>query len=70
MQIIGGHLYGATPLNYPNAHNKGKPTWMTEYLINDQTISSAIDTARQIHDCLTVPFQAALEVTRLQLPWR
>jgi hypothetical protein len=51
---VGGHLYGVTTiLDYTNAHAKGKPTWMTEYLVNDQTIESAIATARQIHDCLT-----------------
>ena len=55
VDLIGGHLYGVTTIqDYPNAHNKGKPTWMTEYLVNDQTISAAITTAKQIHDCLTV----------------
>lgn len=54
VSIIGGHLYGSTISDYPNAHNKGKPTWMTEYLVNDQTIASAIATAEQIHDCLTI----------------
>jgi glucuronoarabinoxylan endo-1,4-beta-xylanase len=52
--IIGGHLYGVNVINpYNNAHAKGKPTWMTEYLVNDQTIETAVDTAAQIHDCLT-----------------
>jgi glucuronoarabinoxylan endo-1,4-beta-xylanase len=55
VKFIGGHLYGVnTIVDYPNAHNKGKPTWMTEFLINDQTIGSALETAKQIHDCLTV----------------
>ena len=49
---VGGHLYGATIADYPLAHSKGKPTWMTEWLVNDQTIDSAISTAQQIHDCL------------------
>lgn len=52
LDIIGGHLYGGTIADYPLAHNKGKPTWMTEYLVNDQTIDTAIQTAQQIHDCL------------------
>jgi len=53
--FIGGHLYGVTNIqDYPDAHNKGKPTWMTEYLVNDQTIGTAIATAQQINDCLTV----------------
>jgi glucuronoarabinoxylan endo-1,4-beta-xylanase len=57
--FIGGHLYGngnagVTVVDYPNAHNNGKPTWMTEFLVNDQTIGTAITTAQQIHNCLTV----------------
>jgi glucuronoarabinoxylan endo-1,4-beta-xylanase len=57
--FIAGHLYGSTDagvpvVDYPNAHNKGKPTWMTEFLVNDQTIGTAITTAMQIHDCMTV----------------
>jgi glucuronoarabinoxylan endo-1,4-beta-xylanase len=56
---IGGHLYGngnaGVPIaDYPDAHNKGKPTWMTEFLVNDETIGTAITTAKQIHDCLTI----------------
>ena len=54
VSIIAGHLYGVTTIqDYPNAHNEGKPTWMTEYLVNDQTIDTAIATAQQIHTCLT-----------------
>jgi glucuronoarabinoxylan endo-1,4-beta-xylanase len=66
--FVGEHLYGPSDpsvpvlnyndpvpiVDYPNAHNKGKPTWMTEYLVNDQTIGWAISTAKQIHDCLTI----------------
>ena len=52
ISIVAGHLYGGTIADYPNAHNKGKPTWMTEYLVNDQTINAAIATGQQIHDCL------------------
>lgn len=55
VSIIAGHLYGVSTIqDYPNAHAKGKKTWMTEYLVNDQTIGTAIATAQQIHDCLTV----------------
>ena len=54
VDIVGGHLYGGTISDYPVAHNQGKPTWMTEYLINDQTWPSAMDTAQQISDCLTI----------------
>jgi glucuronoarabinoxylan endo-1,4-beta-xylanase len=51
---IGGHLYGGPIQDYSLAHSLGKHTWMTEYLVNDQTIGSAVDTASQISDCLTV----------------
>jgi len=51
---IGGHLYGAGIQDYPLAHSLGKHTWMTEYLVNDQTINSAVDTAQQITSTLTV----------------
>jgi glucuronoarabinoxylan endo-1,4-beta-xylanase len=55
VSIVAGHLYGVSTIqDYPNAHAKGKPTWMTEYLVNDQTIGTAMATAQQIHDCLTV----------------
>lgn len=51
---IGGHLYGTGVTDYPLAHALGKHTWMTEFLINNQTIASALDTATQISDTLTV----------------
>src|SRR5437763_118468 len=51
---IGGHLYGAGIQDYPLAHALGKHSWMTEYLVNNQTIGSAVDTAQQISDTLTV----------------
>lgn len=51
---IGGHLYGAGIQDYPLAHSLGKHTWMTEYLVNDQSIASAVDTGQQISDTLTV----------------
>src|SRR5262249_22703912 len=51
--FVGGHLYGASIQDYPLAHSLGKHTWMTEYLVNDQTITAAMDTAQQISDTLT-----------------
>jgi hypothetical protein len=51
---IGGHLYGADIQDYPLAHSLVKHTWMTEYLVNDQTINAAVDTTQQISDTLTV----------------
>jgi hypothetical protein len=45
---------GAGIQDYPLAHSLGKHTWMAEYLVNDQTINAAVDTAQQISDTLTV----------------
>lgn len=52
--FVGGHLYGAGIQDYSLAHSLGKHTWMTEYLVNDQTIGAAVDTGQQISDTLTV----------------
>ncbi len=54
VDYVGGHLYGATIKDYPLARSLGKRLWMTEYLENDQTIESAVVTARQIIDCFTI----------------
>lgn len=54
VDYIGGHLYGVTTIkDYPLARSLGKHIWMTEYLENDQTLSSSLATARQISDCLS-----------------
>jgi len=54
VSIIGGHLYGTTVREYRLAHKKGKEVWMTEHLVNDQSLQAALDTAKEIHDCLTI----------------
>jgi glucuronoarabinoxylan endo-1,4-beta-xylanase len=59
VSIIGEHLYGngdagVPVVSYPNAHDKGKAMWMTEFLVNDQTLATALTTAEQIHQCLTI----------------
>ena len=54
IDYVGGHLYGATIRDYPLARSRGLPLWMTEFLLNDQTIESAVATGRQISDCLSV----------------
>ncbi len=59
VNIVAGHLYGATIADYPNAHNRGLPTWMTEYEVNDQTLGGAIATAQQIHSCLATANMSA-----------
>jgi O-glycosyl hydrolase len=53
VDYIGGHLYGTGVRDYPLARSLGKRIWMTEYLVNDQTIAEAVNTAAQISDCLT-----------------
>jgi glucuronoarabinoxylan endo-1,4-beta-xylanase len=58
IDYIGGHLYGAGVQDYPLARTLGKHMWMTEYLINDQTHGSAMETARQISDCLTTGYMS------------
>ncbi len=60
VQYVGGHLYGGAVItDYTNAHSKGKPTWMTEYLVNDQTIETAVATGEQVHECLTIANMSA-----------
>jgi glucuronoarabinoxylan endo-1,4-beta-xylanase len=54
LAYIGEHLYGAGIQDYPLARSLGKHIWMTEYLVNDQSIGAAIDTAQRISDALTV----------------
>jgi glucuronoarabinoxylan endo-1,4-beta-xylanase len=54
IDYVGGHLYGAVIRDYPLARSRALPVWMTEYLVNDQTIDTAVATGRQISDCLAV----------------
>jgi len=53
VSIVGGHLYGATIADYPLARSLGKDLWMTEFNVSDQSLSSSLTTAKQIHDCMT-----------------
>lgn len=59
VSIVGGHLYGANPTSYSLAKTKKKEVWMTEYFVNDQSLTAAISTARQIHDCMTISDMSA-----------
>lgn len=54
VDIIGGHLYGGGLAPYPLAVAKGKEVWMTEHLELTTDWSGAMQTAREIHDCLAV----------------
>ena len=60
IDFIGGHLYGVNTITpYANAFAKGKRVWQTEYLENDQSVESAIETMKQIHECLTTGSMSA-----------
>ncbi|HSV87797.1 MAG TPA: glucuronoxylanase [Bacteroidales bacterium] len=54
LDIVAGHIYGGGLLDYPLARNMGKELWMTEILDLDTTYNDALETARQIHDCMTI----------------
>lgn len=58
VDYLGGHLYGAGVQDNALGRTLGKHMWMTEYLVNDQTIGTAIDTARQVSDCLTTGYMS------------
>jgi glucuronoarabinoxylan endo-1,4-beta-xylanase len=52
LDIVGGHAYGATIQNYALAKSKGKEIWMTEYFVDDQTMTGVLKSAKSVHDCL------------------
>jgi glucuronoarabinoxylan endo-1,4-beta-xylanase len=54
VDIIGGHIYGGGLARYPLALAKGKEAWMTEYLELTTDWAGALNTAKDIHDCLAV----------------
>ena len=56
--IIAGHLYGGGLFAYPLAVSKGKEVWMTEYLDLDTSWTAVLGTGKQIHDCMTVGWNA------------
>lgn len=54
VSIVGGHLYGATIKDYPLARSEGKELWMTEHYFQGENISSSMDLAKEINDCMTI----------------
>lgn len=54
MAIIGGHIYGGGLSNYPLAKQKGKEVWMTEHYNDGTDWASCMQTAKEIHDSMTV----------------
>jgi len=53
LDIIGGHIYGGGITENLVAKNKGKEVWMTEHLDTNITYTASLNTAVEIHDCLT-----------------
>lgn len=61
LDIVGGHIYGGGVAYYNLAKSKGKEVWMTEHLINDQSMTGIMQTARSLHDSLhTAQYNAYL----------
>jgi len=54
LDIVGMHSYGATIAYYNLAKSNGKEVWMTEHLINDQSIEGILKTAKGMHDWLRI----------------
>src|SRR5579872_1848395 len=54
LSIIGGHIYGAGLAPYPLAVSAGKEVWMTEHLDTSIDWSGALNTAKEISDCMAV----------------
>jgi glucuronoarabinoxylan endo-1,4-beta-xylanase len=52
--IVGGHIYGGGLANYTLAKQKGKEVWMTEHYNDGNTWASMMQTAKEIHDAMTV----------------
>jgi glucuronoarabinoxylan endo-1,4-beta-xylanase len=52
VSFIGFHLYGATPVNYTNALNKGKRVWMTEIYHDNSDINTCMTVAKEVTDCM------------------
>jgi glucuronoarabinoxylan endo-1,4-beta-xylanase len=58
VSFVGFHLYGASPVNYTNALNKGKRVWMTEHYRDGRDISTCMTTAKEINDCMANNYSA------------
>ncbi len=54
LSISGGHIYGGGLTPYPLAVSKGKEVWMTEHQDTSTTWAGALNTAKEINDCLAV----------------
>ncbi|KAJ3351226.1 Multidrug resistance-associated protein 4 [Entophlyctis luteolus] len=56
VDIVGGHLYGATPYSF---NSLGKPVWMTEHLLNSNVgWAETMTLAAEINNCMNVGWSA------------
>ena len=53
LDILATHLYGGGLVENLLAKSKGKEVWMTEHLDTNITYSANLNTAVEIHECLT-----------------
>ncbi|SBS34059.1 Glucuronoxylanase XynC precursor [Marinomonas spartinae] len=61
VDIIGGHLYGVKPKNYPLALQKGKKLWMTEHYTdtdNANDWNKAMDVGLELHQSMVANYSA------------
>lgn len=61
VDIIGGHLYGVAPSDYPLARTKGKELWMTEHYTDNtdaNTWSAALPVAQEVHNSMVSNYSA------------
>lgn len=60
--IIGGHLYGVTPQDYPLARTKGKEVWMTEHYTESKNDADvwplALDVGTELHKSMVANYNA------------
>lgn len=62
LDIVAGHLYGATPSDYPLARSKGKELWMTEHYTDSSSDANdwvkALPVAVEIHKSMNSNYSA------------
>lgn len=62
VDIIGGHLYGRRPTDYPLARSLGKELWMTEHYTDSSNPANswpnALNVGKEIHDAMSANFSA------------
>jgi glucuronoarabinoxylan endo-1,4-beta-xylanase len=56
--FIGGHIYGGGLTKYSLAEAKGKEVWMTEHLELSSDWTGALNTAKEINDCMKANMSA------------